>query len=151
MCLRPQVPVQGVVQAIGQPIAVVVAETAALARTAASQIEVKYEPVVDAKTGKTLSPIITLEDAIAAKSYLPDVADIKELVSGDVDTAMTSAPHTLTGRLDLGGQKHFYFENQTTLAVPQDDGGLVLTSSTQAPTDEATIVAKVIAFLASVI
>jgi hypothetical protein len=42
-----------------------------------------------------------------------------------------------------GGQKHFYFEPQTTLAVPTEQGVLNLYTSTQAPSDTHTLVAKV--------
>lgn len=134
---------QGVVQCVGMPIAVVLAESAEQARQAARQVEVKYQAVTDPSTGQVMSPIINLEDAIAARSFFPDVADIKSFTKGDVDQALNSAPHTLSGRLDLGGQRHFYFETMVSLGVPQEDGSIILTSSTQAPSDTQTIVAKV--------
>ena len=46
-------------------------------------------------------------------------------------------------RPTTGGQKHFYFEPQTTLAVPTENGVLNLYTSTQAPADAHTLVAKV--------
>lgn len=41
-----------------------------------------------------------------------------------------------------GGQKHFYLEPQTTLAVPTEDGKLSLYTSSQAPADTHTLVSK---------
>jgi xanthine dehydrogenase molybdopterin-binding subunit B len=43
----------------------------------------------------------------------------------------------------VGGQKHFTFETQTSLAVPQEDGGIHILTSTQAPSDTHTVVSKV--------
>jgi hypothetical protein len=40
--------------------------------------------------------------AVAAKSFLPGVADIKEFRVGDVRAALDAAEHKLSGRLLLG-------------------------------------------------
>jgi xanthine dehydrogenase large subunit len=42
----------------------------------------------------------------------------------------------------VGGQDHFYLEGQVSLAVPLDDGGMVVHSSTQHPTEMQHIVAE---------
>ena len=35
--------------------------------------------------------------------------------------AIAAAPHRLSGRIDIGGQEHFYLEGQVALAVPGED------------------------------
>ena len=54
----------------------------------------------------------------------------------DIDPdAIKAAPIKLTDSFYVGGQEHFYLEGQVAIAVPQEDGGLVIYSSTQHPTE----------------
>jgi xanthine dehydrogenase large subunit len=61
---------------------------------------------------------------------------------GDAMGALDAAPRRLRGRSVVGGQDHFYLEGQVSLAVPLDDGGMVVHSSTQHPTEMQHIVAE---------
>jgi xanthine dehydrogenase large subunit len=86
-----------------------------------------------------LPAILSIEEAIAASSWvLPPV----EVSRGDAMGALDAAPRRLRGRSVVGGQDHFYLEGQVSLAVPLDDGGMVVHSSTQHPTEMQHIVAE---------
>ncbi|MDX3978976.1 molybdopterin cofactor-binding domain-containing protein, partial [Shinella sp.] len=109
------------VEYVGQPVALVVASGAKAARVAARAVTLDIEP---------LPAILTIDEALAAQSWvLPPV----HLVEGDVDTALTAAPHRLEGELAVGGQEQFYLEGQVALAMPGEDGTMKVLSSTQHP------------------
>jgi xanthine dehydrogenase large subunit len=114
----------GTIHYLGQPIFLVVARTHLQARFAARQGDIDY-------TKET--PILSIEDALAADARFEDGPRI--YTKGDVDAALTSAPNRLTGRLEMGGQEHFYLEGQAALALPQEGGDMVVQSSTQHPTE----------------
>jgi xanthine dehydrogenase large subunit len=114
---------EGEVEYAGQAVAVVAADHLATARQAAKLVAVDYAP---------LPAVLTIEAALAAESY---VAPPQILERGDVAGALAAAPHRLTGRLATGGQDHFYLEGQIAMAVPRDDGGMLVLSSTQHPTE----------------
>ncbi len=52
------------------------------------------------------------------------------------------APRRLTGRIDVGGQEHFYLEGQIGMAIPGEDGDMLVHSSTQHPTEVQHLVAR---------
>ena len=49
------------------------------------------------------------------------------------------------GKIRVGGQEHFYLEGQVALAVPGEDGAVLVYSSTQHPSEVQHIVARVLA------
>ncbi|KQI71103.1 aldehyde oxidase [Loktanella sp. 5RATIMAR09] len=114
----------GQVHYFGQPLFLVVAQSHLAARKAARLASIDY----DADT-----PILTIEDAIAADSRFEDGPRI--WAKGDVESALSSAPHRITGTINMGGQEHFYLEGQAALALPQEGGDMVVQSSTQHPTE----------------
>ena len=108
-------------QFVGQPIFLVVAETVDAARRAARLAVVEYED---------LPAILTIEDALAKQSFvLPSVT----LQRGDWQAALAAAPHRLKGGFRIGGQEQFYLEGQVAYAVPEEDGDVLVYSSTQHP------------------
>jgi xanthine dehydrogenase large subunit len=114
----------------GQPLFLVIADSHRAARVAARRATVSAEP---------LPALLTVAQAIAAQSWvLPPV----EVVRGDAPAAITAAPRRLAGRSVVGGQDHFYLEGQISLAVPQDDGGMLVWSSTQHPSEIQHVVAE---------
>ena len=109
------------VQHIGQVIGVVVADTVMQARRAARKVKLTIE---------ALPAILTVDDALAAKSYvLPPVF----VTRGDAQAALARAPHTLSGTLEVGGQEHFYLEGQVAYVLPQEQNQWLVHSSTQHP------------------
>ena len=116
----------------GQPVFVVVATSrdAALRAALCGRIEVDAEkPNVSVEQGKA-----------AGESVLADYA----FVNGDVTRALAEAPLRSTGMFHIGGQEHFYLEGQVALAVPGEDGAVLVYSSTQHPSEVQHIVARVL-------
>ncbi|MDA7428562.1 xanthine dehydrogenase molybdopterin binding subunit [Primorskyibacter aestuariivivens] len=114
----------GSIHYLGQPLFLVVADSHLNARKAAKLGRVETE----AET-----PLLTIEDALAADSHFEDGPRIYE--KGDAARAIASAPHKITGSLEMGGQEHFYLEGQAAMALPQDNGDMLVHSSTQHPTE----------------
>ncbi|WP_417526223.1 xanthine dehydrogenase molybdopterin binding subunit [Marinovum sp.] len=123
----------GTIHYLGQPLFLVVAESHHAARKAArlGKIEAEEEP-----------PLLTIEEALAANSRFEDGPRIYQ--KGDAATAIEAAPQKLKGALTMGGQEHFYLEGQAALALPQDNGDMLVHSSTQHPTEIQHKVAEAI-------
>ncbi len=118
------------VRYVGQPLFAVAAESLPKARAAAALAKVEYED---------LPAYLTLEAAKAAGELIEDSQTMR---LGDAPGAIAAAPHSLSGRLAIGGQDHFYLEGQVALAVPGEDGDLHVWSSTQNPTETQHLIAR---------
>ncbi len=114
----------GSVHYVGQPLFLVAAQSHLAARKAARLARVEYAED---------TPILSIEQALAADSRFEDGPRIYE--KGDADAAIETAEHQIEGVLELGGQEHFYLEGQAALVLPQEDGDMVVQSSTQHPTE----------------
>jgi xanthine dehydrogenase large subunit len=111
----------GKVEFVGQAVAVVVAREMLYAREAAARAQVQV---------KELPAILTIEDAMAAQSF---IMPAKGITRGDAAAAIAGAPHRVQGSVRCGQQEQFYLEGQITYAVPREDGQLTLYCSTQHP------------------
>ena len=111
----------GKVEFLGQAVAVVVAREMLYAREAAHKAKVLV---------KELTPILTIEEAMAASSF---IMPPKGITRGDAAAAIANAPHKIKGSTNTGQQEQFYLEGQITYAVPKEDGQLTLYVSTQHP------------------
>ena len=120
----------GLVEYHGQSLFGVAAASMALAREAASKAVIEYE---------ILKHILTIEEALAAQTF---VLPTQIMQRGDADTALANAPLRLSGRIDVGGQEHFYLEGQVAMAIPGEDGDMLVHSSTQHPTEVQHLVAR---------
>jgi xanthine dehydrogenase large subunit len=111
------------IQFFGQPVFAVAADTRDAARRAVRLARIEYE----------LQPaILTTSQALAGDSHvLPAV----EMARGNAALALSHAPHTLAGKVELGGQDHFYLEGQIAYALPKEDRTLHVWCSTQHPTE----------------
>jgi xanthine dehydrogenase large subunit len=119
----------GLVQYIGQPIFIVVADSHDNARRAARKAKVEYEE---------LPAILTPQAARAAQSYvLPPM----RLARGDAQAAFEAAPRKVKGELYVGGQEQFYLEGQIAYAIPQENDGMLVLCSTQHPSEMQHVVA----------
>jgi xanthine dehydrogenase large subunit len=83
----------------------------------------------------------------AASHVLPS----NGLVRGRPQEALAEAPHRLSGSLGVGGQDHFYLEGQIAAAIPQDDGGMLVHSSTQHPSEVQQIIAHALGVPANLV
>ena len=120
----------GEVHYVGEVVAVVGAETKdALAKGLAAVI-VEWEKLPD---------IRTISAAITAKSF---IGSLRTISTGDAEGALASAPHRISGTLQIGGADHFYLESQSVVVYPKEDGQLEVHSSTQHPTETQHVVAE---------
>jgi xanthine dehydrogenase large subunit len=123
----------GLVEHEGQIIAAVAAATLDQARAAAKLVKVEYE---------VLPAVLTVEEAVAQELY---VAPMQKMERGDIDAALASAPHRLSGEFRCGGQDHFYLEGQIAIATPgENNRDIHVYSSTQHPTEVQHGVAHVL-------
>jgi len=114
-----------------QPLAWVLGETLDAAQRGAARVRAEFEP---------LPAILTIEQAIAAGSFLTDMF---RLSRGDVSVLDASALR-IDGELSIGGQEHFYLETQAAVAWVDEAGGIAVHSSTQHPSETQEIVARVL-------
>jgi xanthine dehydrogenase large subunit len=115
----------------GMPIGLVLAETEEQARAAAKLITADIEPL----------EIITDARVAQAKGEL--IAPPKSFKLGDADKAFATCEHIFEGRADVNGQEHLYIETQGAYAIPTEQNGLKIYSSTQGPTAVQRAVARV--------
>jgi xanthine dehydrogenase large subunit len=117
------------VQYFGQPLFAVAADSYTTARKAARRAHVLYDE---------LPALLDIRAALAARSY---VLPSRTLVRGTPAPVLAASPHRLRGTVVIGGQDHFYLEGQIAIAIPQEDGAMLVHSSTQHPTEVQHIVA----------
>ena len=115
----------------GMPIALVVAESEAIARKALKMIKVEIEPL----------PIITDPREAAAQGEL--IVPPKHFSLGDTEGAFKNCEYIVEGKAESGGQEHLYIETQGAYTVPMENGSIKVYSSTQGPTAVQRAVSKV--------
>jgi xanthine dehydrogenase large subunit len=122
----------GKVMFYGQVAFVVVAETRDAARRAVRLARFQTAP------GR---PIIDVDDALVSNStLLPDYS----FERGEPEEERKLAPKQVHGEFRVGGQEHFYLEGQVALAIPGEDGDMVVHASTQHPTEVQHVIAHVL-------
>ncbi|NRR30346.1 xanthine dehydrogenase molybdopterin binding subunit [Oxalobacteraceae bacterium] len=120
---------EGIVEYVGQPIFIVVADSHDNARRAVRKVVIDYEE---------LPAILTPQAARDAKSF---VVPPMHLARGDAQAAFERSPHRLKGELHVGGQEQFYLEGQISFAIPKEGNGMLVYCSTQHPTEMQHVVA----------
>lgn len=123
----------GIVHYVGQTIAAVAATTFEAARAGALAVVVEYED---------LEPLLSVEKALAEEQFVSPTHVHRR---GNSQEALAKAPERLRGQIHVGGQEHFYLETQISIAVPTEDGGMLMYSSCQHPTELQKLVAQVLA------
>jgi xanthine dehydrogenase large subunit len=103
------------------PMAFVVAETEDAARAAVKKIIVEIEPL----------PVITDPREAQAKDQL--IVPPRTFLLGDVANAWEQCEYIFEGVAETNGQEHLYIETQGAYAIPQENGGIKIYSSTQSP------------------
>ncbi|MCG5077601.1 xanthine dehydrogenase molybdopterin binding subunit [Paraburkholderia tagetis] len=127
---------QDEVQYLGQPVFAVIATSHALARRAAalaaSDDVVRYEP---------LEAVLSIADAKARQQYvLPPL----HLTRGEPVARIAAAPHRIAGTFAVGGQEQFYLEGQVAYALPEEQDGMLVYSSTQHPSEMQQLIAHLL-------
>jgi len=114
----------------GEPLALVLASSASLARKAAALVKVDYEE---------LPAIFDPREAAAAGLFILPSRTIK---SGDPAAAFARCALAVSGRVDSAGQEHVYLETQGAIAEPREGGRMFVISSSQSPTGVQKAVAR---------
>jgi len=120
------------VEFMGQALFAVAATSHEAAVKAAKLAVVEYEE---------LEPVLSVKDALAKKNF---VRPTHTQSRGDAPTAIDSSEHVLEGELKIGGQEHFYLEGQISSAEPTEDGGMIIYTSSQHPSEVQILVAEVL-------
>jgi CO/xanthine dehydrogenase Mo-binding subunit len=139
---------------VGQPVAAVVAETAAEAQDGASLVQVDYEessPVLEPLAAMRDSAPLVLDveesaseedasihgasaEADAAPEERPrNVSGVSHLKRGDVESALKQADVLVKGTYRMPGAHHSFMEPHVAAARLEPDGGLTIWSPTQGP------------------
>ncbi|WP_372755406.1 molybdopterin cofactor-binding domain-containing protein [Labilibaculum sp.] len=116
----------------GQPIAFIVAESEAIAKKARLLIEIEIEEL----------PVITT--AIKAKEKKSFISAPIYFKLGDTAATFSNCDHVTEGETFSNGQEHLYLETQGCYAVPQENGSIKITSSTQGPAQVQKAAARVL-------
>ncbi|GGB34734.1 xanthine dehydrogenase molybdopterin binding subunit [Oceanisphaera marina] len=122
----------GKVEYVGQPVLAVAAKDLATARKAAMAAIVEYED---------LPAVLSVEEALEKKLF---VTESHKQQRGDSAAGLANARHVIEGSLHIGGQEHFYLETQVSSVVPTEDGGMMVFTSSQNPTEVQKLVASVL-------
>ena len=110
----------------------VAADSLETARKAAMLAVVEYED---------LPAILCVEEALAKGHF---VTESRKQQRGDSAAGLANATHVIEGSLHIGGQEHFYLETQISSVVPTEDGGMLVFTSSQHPTEIQKLVASVL-------
>ena len=124
--------VEDVAEFIGDPVVLIGADSRETLKAAKKLVRMKMEP---------LPPIFTIDDAIAAGSFIGVQRFIER---GDASKAFDQADHLLQGSIEIGGQEHFYLESQAAIAHPGESGAMEILSSTQHPTETQSLIAEIL-------
>ncbi len=114
----------GAIHYLGQPLFLVIADSHLAARRASRLAHITYSET---------PAIFSIEQALAADSRFEEAPRIYQM--GNTADAIAAAPHQLCGQIEMGGQEHFYLEGQAAAALPQENGDMLIHSSTQHPSE----------------
>ncbi len=123
--MKPDQPVLAgsTVRYVGEPVAIVAAETAEEARLAARAIGVRYEPLAP-----ITDPVAALQADAAKIHRKGNVIEDVLVEHGDPDVA---AEVVVEGEYELGMQDQAALGPEAGLAIPRQDGGVELHIATQ--------------------
>ncbi len=120
----------GLVQYVGQPMFIVLADSHANARRAVREVRFEYEE---------LPALLTAREAQEANSLVVPVMHLKK---GSPEQELARAPHRLKSTWHVGGQEQFYLEGQIAYAIPQENQGMLVLCSTQHPSEMQHVIAQ---------
>lgn len=126
------------VRCVGDTLAIVVAESRSLARRAAELVKVDLEP---------RPPVLTTHDALApgAPRVHPDHENLLSRSTqrrGDVEAAKRASAHVVSGVFRTQAIEHAFLEPESALAIPLDDGSMLVYSPGQGVFDDRRQIAS---------
>ncbi len=126
---------------LGDVLAVVVAEDVQTARAAADAIDIDYNELKvyadpDAALASDEDAVWGLDGNVLSRSVYH---------RGDVDAALAECAHTVSETFHTQRVEHAFLEPESTLAVPNDDGTLMVYSGGQGVWDDRDQIADMLA------
>jgi len=125
---------------VGTLIGITLGRTQIEAMQLAKLVKVEYEK---------LPTILTIDEAIAANSFIAPWEQGHIIESGDVDAAMQASKHVLEGEGRCGGQEHFYLESMSMIVTPGENDTIHVTGTTQNLSKTQQYIARVLGIPAS--
>lgn len=110
-----------------EPILLLAAEDRELLEEAARHVHIEYEP---------LPAIFSMDDALARKQVLYKQDNIFKricITKGDVLRGLSKSDQIIEGTYRVGPQEQLYIEPQGMIAIPGEDGTMIVEGSTQCP------------------
>jgi aldehyde oxidoreductase len=123
---------------IGDVIAGVVADSDETARKAVAAIVIDYD---------ILQPVTDVFQAITAERIHPERPNNFETTTfktGDVNAALKNSRFRSAGKYETQRIEHAFMEKEATLAMPDDDGGIILYSQSQGVYEDRRQVALIL-------
>lgn len=117
---------------IGEPIALIIAESAEAAKSAQNLISAEYEE---------LEVIVDPREAFNKNSL---IMPPKTFENGNIEDAFMECEYIFEGTVESGGQEHLYLETQAAVAVPGENNSIKIFSSTQSPTAVQKTAARIL-------
>ncbi|MCK5117228.1 MAG: molybdopterin-dependent oxidoreductase [Candidatus Aegiribacteria sp.] len=117
---------------IGQPVAVVLADTPEKARAAVKMIKLET---------RELPSVVDPRQAFEKGMLL---APPRTFSMGNTSESWNRCDCIVSGRADSGGQEHLYLETQAAFAVPMENDCIRISSGTQGPTFVQRVAARVL-------
>lgn len=112
----------------GESIALVIAKTKAVAKSAAAKITIEIEP---------WDPILSVDEALndGARKIHPqgNIIFSKKLMKGDFKKGFEEAEVIVENTYHTGFQEHAYLEPEAVCAVPMGNGRIIIYASCQSP------------------
>lgn len=123
---------QGYVHFVGEPVAIIAAESNMIAEEALKLIELEIEEE---------KPVLTVKEALEKNQF---IGPVRKIERGNVKEVFADCPNYLEGVICNEGQEHFYLETQSALVIPEDNGGVTVYSSSQNPNEIQRMTANVL-------
>ena len=124
--------VDDMISHVGQPLFAVAASSLAIAKAAIQLAGIEYT---------TLPALLDARAALQAGDF---VLPSRTWIRGEPEPALLRSQQVIEGDLLIRGQEHFYLEGQVSLAIPGEDGGVLVHSATQHPHEVQELVAGVL-------
>lgn len=134
------IPVGGRTSYLGDVLAMVVAKDRETARAAAALIDVSYDvlvPIVE-----PAAAVASAEDAVWGLDG--NVLSRSVYARGDAEAALAGAAHVVHETFQTQRIDHAFVEPESTLAVPEDDGTLMVYSGGQGIWDDRNDIAAIL-------
>ncbi len=117
---------------MGQPIALIIAETLAIAKKARQLIKIDLEE---------MPAVTSTKEAFEKASFINAP---RTFTLNDTSKGFEESVYIFTGETFTNGQEHLYLETQASYTIPLENGNLKIFSSTQGPTSVQATAARVL-------